>query len=67
LPDYGVSEFKASLQELLIAKVEDMHDYLIIGNIMAGFDFLRSRGYLIEWNGLTEQEIIDYGWAKTIK
>lgn len=27
-------------------------------------DYLRSRGYLLSWMGLTPDEIIEYGWAK---
>ena len=39
--------------------VTDM-DYLSLEQC----DFLRSRGYLLPWMGLTPDEIIGYGWAK---
>lgn len=29
-----------------------------------GADFLRSKGYLLPWRGLSVEEIISYGWAK---
>lgn len=29
------------------------------------FDYLRSKGYLVPWMGLSTEEIISRGWAKT--
>lgn len=33
-------------------------------DILHAYDFLRSRGYLVPWMGLSCEEIIEAGWAK---
>lgn len=45
-----------------------MNDDVFIGSfgrVGRCHDFLRSKGYLIGYNGLTPDQIISYGWAKT--
>ena len=32
--------------------------------ILSAYDYLRSEGYLLPWNGLSEKQLIDYGWVK---
>lgn len=31
---------------------------------ICGIDWLRSKGILVPWMGLNEQDLIDYGWVK---
>jgi hypothetical protein len=56
---YKIKESKSWLKdEFDISRIGNKWDCMFVA------DFLRSRGYLIPWMGLSCEEIIEAGWAK---
>ena len=55
---------KEEVKELFSLFIEELDDRIKISSVIYAMDKLRELGYLINWNGLTPEQIIKYGWAK---
>lgn len=45
--------------------INSFREYLVINNLSAYFvDYFRSKGFAIEWMGLSVEKQIEYGWIK---
>lgn len=63
-PDLDLEESKEDINDFLESQADDLIGNIYVFSILNLFYFLRSKGYLIPFNGLSCEEIISRGWAK---
>ena len=64
---YGIEDFKNWWLELKPLSEISNEDALEISDFVYAdrkVDYLRSKGYAIPWNGISVEEMIEFGWVK---